>query len=155
MRDRNRDSYKTSKNDYVSNRTKISHGFIDRNYISFAPLLDYNTDFYKCNNYGHITRDYRSNMIKSPKKNGEAYGLTKHREEYTRVWKKKQEESKKEECGLALYAQNKGNQWYIDSGCSKHMMGDQTKFLTLKEEKGVRVTFGDKDSARIVGKRYC
>ena len=32
------------------------------------------------------------------------------------------------------------------------MMWNQTNFLTLKEEKGGSVTFGDKASARIVGK---
>ena len=58
----------------------------------------------------------------------------------------------KEECGLALYVENEGNQWYIDGGCSKHMTVDQTKFFTLKEEKGGRVTFGDNGSARILGK---
>jgi hypothetical protein len=68
------------------------------------------------------------------------------------VWKRKQEEPKKEECGLALYAQNEGNQWYIDSGCSKHMTRYQTKFLTSKEEKGGSVTFGDNASTSIVGK---
>jgi hypothetical protein len=68
------------------------------------------------------------------------------------VWKRKQEEPKQEECGLALYAQNKWNQWYIDNGCSKHVTGDQTKFLTLKEEKGGNVTFRDNAFARIVGK---
>jgi hypothetical protein len=43
-------------------------------------------------------------MIKSPKKNREELFLTKHIEEYTRVWKRRQEEWKKEECELALYA---------------------------------------------------
>jgi hypothetical protein len=51
-----------------------------------------------------------------------------------------------------MYAQDKGSQWYIDSGCSKHMTGDQNKFLTLKEEKGGNVTFRYNASARIVGK---
>jgi hypothetical protein len=32
------------------------------------------------------------------------------------------------------------------------MTGDQNKFLTLKEEKGDSVTFGDNASARTVGK---
>ena len=31
---------------------------------------------------------------------------------------------------------------HIDSGCSKYMIGDHTKFLKLKEEKGGSVTFG-------------
>jgi hypothetical protein len=51
-----------------------------------------------------------------------------------------------------MYAQDKGSQWYIDSGCSDHMIGDQNKFLTLKEEKGSKITFGDNASSRIVGK---
>ena len=32
------------------------------------------------------------------------------------------------------------------------MTGDQNKFLTLKEEKGGSVTFGDNSFTRIVGK---
>jgi hypothetical protein len=46
------------------------------------------------------------------------------------VWKRKQEEHEKEECGLSLYVKNEGNQWYIDNGCSKHMTGpDQVSHL--------------------------
>jgi hypothetical protein len=47
VRDINIGSYKTSKNDYVRNKTRSSHGFVDRNYNSFSPLLDYNTECYK------------------------------------------------------------------------------------------------------------
>lgn len=85
MRDRNRGSYKASKNEYVSNKTKISHGFDDGNYNSFSPLLDYNIEFYNCNNYGHIKRDYRSSIINSPKKDKEEDVLSHHREEYIKV----------------------------------------------------------------------
>jgi hypothetical protein len=46
----------------------------------------------------------------------------------------------------------KGIQWYVNNGFSKHMREDQSKFLTLKEEKGGNVTFGDNGSTRIVGK---
>jgi hypothetical protein len=70
-RHRNRGPYKTSKDYYVSNKTIISHGFANINYNSFSPLLDYDTEFYKCNNYGHIARDCRRNIIKSPKQNRE------------------------------------------------------------------------------------
>jgi hypothetical protein len=69
VRYRNIGSYKTSNSDYVNNKTKISHGFVDRNYNSFAPLLDYNNEYYKCNNYGHIACDRRSNIIKNHKQN--------------------------------------------------------------------------------------
>jgi hypothetical protein len=40
-------SYKASKNDCVRNKTKISHGFVNRNNNSFSPLLDYNIECYK------------------------------------------------------------------------------------------------------------
>jgi hypothetical protein len=43
----NRGSYKTSKDDYVRNKTIISHGFANRNYNSFSPLLDYNIECHK------------------------------------------------------------------------------------------------------------
>jgi hypothetical protein len=68
------------------------------------------------------------------------------------VWKRKKEEPKKEEWGLAMNAQDKRSQQYIDNGCSKHMTCDQKYFFTLKEEKGGNITLGDNASTRIVGK---
>jgi hypothetical protein len=70
----------------------------------------------------------------------------------TRVWKRNQEDPKKEECGIEMFAQDKGSQWFIDSGCSKYTIGDQNKFLILKEEEGGNITFGHNSFARIVGK---
>jgi hypothetical protein len=102
VRDINIGSYTTLNNDYVINKTKSSHRFVDRNYNSFFPLLDYNTKFYKCNNYGNIAHDYRRNIIKSSKQNREGDVLTKNKEEYTNVWKRKQEELKEEGCGLEM-----------------------------------------------------
>jgi len=64
VRDINRSSYKIVKGDYVSNKTRNSHEFVERNYNSFSPLLDYNVECYKCNKYGHIGHDYRSGVIK-------------------------------------------------------------------------------------------
>jgi hypothetical protein len=42
------------------------------------------------------------------------------------------------------------NEWYIDSGCSSHMTGDQDKFISLKR-KGGNVAFGDDSSTKILG----
>jgi hypothetical protein len=44
------------------------------------------------------------------------------------------------------------NPWYIDSGCSKHMMGDKGKFLSLSERKSGNVTFGNDAPGKIKGK---
>ena len=44
----------------------------------------------------------------------------------------------------------KKDEWYIDSGCSSHMIGDQDKFISWKR-KGGNVAFGDDSSAKILG----
>jgi hypothetical protein len=49
-------------------------------------------------------------------------------------------------------ARNKEYHWYIDSGCSKLMIGDHSKFLKLNKKGKGKVTFGDNMSAKILGK---
>ena len=45
----------------------------------------------------------------------------------------------------------KGNNLcYLDSGCSKHMTGDKSKFLSLSAYYGGTVTFGDNQKGEIV-----
>ena len=51
-----------------------------------------------------------------------------------------------------MYAFNNKTQWYIDKICSRHINGDENKFITIKEEKGGNVTFGDNGFARITGR---
>jgi len=62
-------------------------------------------------------------------------------------------ESQLEKCGIALYVEGQENQWYIDSGCLKHMTGDKEKlqsYSTLEKEK--KVSFGNDTPALIKGK---
>ena len=56
-------------------------------------------------------------------------------------WKKKVNK-----CDLALTARDLKSQWYLDSGCSKHMTGDRNKFITFDEKKTGNVTFGNDKS---------
>jgi hypothetical protein len=65
-----------------------------------------------------------------------------------KVWKKKEDDK----CGLVLSSQRQKNPLYIDNGCSKHMTGDKSKFLTLSENKSGNVTFGNDGSGKIKGK---
>jgi hypothetical protein len=105
------------EDDHMNNQTRSFHGTIDRNYNPFSPL-HYKVECYKCNNYGHIARDCRSNMTK-PSRPG-----------YKKVWKRKQEKENKEECELAWYAQNK-----------EHNVHHQTKeryYKSLEEETTTR-----------------
>ncbi|KAI9164818.1 hypothetical protein LWI28_002665 [Acer negundo] len=52
---------------------------------------------------------------------------------------------------IALKA-NSSNFWYLDSGCSRHMMSNKSFFETLVMEERGRVTFGDGSKKRVVGK---
>ncbi|KAL4324324.1 hypothetical protein GQ457_11G019910 [Hibiscus cannabinus] len=43
------------------------------------------------------------------------------------------------------------NSWYLDSGCSRHMIGDKSRFLEFKSKSGGVVTFGDNSKGNIEG----
>ncbi|XP_057540532.1 uncharacterized protein LOC130818384 [Amaranthus tricolor] len=44
------------------------------------------------------------------------------------------------------------NSWYLDNGCSKHMTGDKSKFLSRENYDGGIVTFGDNMKGEIIAK---
>jgi hypothetical protein len=146
---KSRNIYKTTINDYVSNKT--TQEFVDINYNPFSPLVSSNVECYKCNNFGHKAHECRS-ILESTRQNMNEKYSTKHEKENTRVWKKKPDQQKGEENNLALHARSNTSQWYIDNGCSKHMTRDQNMFLTLDKTKGGNVMFGNDNSAKIIGK---
>jgi hypothetical protein len=51
----------------------------------------------------------------------------------------KKEDSEK--CGLVLSTKKQKDSWNIDSGCSKHMIGDKDKLLSMSKRKTENVTF--------------
>jgi hypothetical protein len=76
-----------------------------------------------------------------------------HRQEPPkRTWIRNQNQYSNEECTLALQDNQKKRGWYVDSGCSKHMIGDRDKFLTLRKERDGPVSLGNDDSTKIIGK---
>ncbi|XP_074297085.1 uncharacterized protein LOC141627762 [Silene latifolia] len=42
------------------------------------------------------------------------------------------------------------NNWYLDSGCSRHMMGSENQFFSLEAYNGGTVTFGDNKKGEII-----
>ena len=42
--------------------------------------------------------------------------------------------------------------WYLDSGCSRHMTGDQSFFKTFEPRRGGNITFGDTSKSLMKGK---
>jgi len=45
---------------------------------------------------------------------------------------------------------DKKHLWYLDSGCSRHMTGDKTKFAKLELKEEGFVTYGDNNKGRIL-----
>ena len=52
-----------------------------------------------------------------------------------------------------LYGSKK-EKWFLDSGCSRHMTGDKSKFVFLARRKRGYVTFEDNKKCRIIGHGY-
>jgi len=51
-----------------------------------------------------------------------------------------------------LQRNSRKNQWYLDSGCSKHMTGDLAQFTNLKLKAEGHVTYGDNNRGKILGR---
>jgi hypothetical protein len=98
-----------------------------RSYNMFESLST-EVECYKCNNFGHMAKDYIMTVPpREPQHNNNS-----HRQEPQKMtWIRKHDQYSNEECTLALQSKQKKRGWYVDSGCSKHMMGDRDRFLTL------------------------
>ena len=60
--------------------------------------------------------------------------------------------SKHEVCFMIKFAFKDKCLWYLDSGCSRHMTGDQSFFKVFESKKGCNVTFGNESKSQIKGK---
>ena len=45
----------------------------------------------------------------------------------------------------------KQKSWYLDNGCSRHMTGEKSMFLTLTTKEGGTVGFGGNQIGKIIG----
>jgi hypothetical protein len=113
----------------VGKRAQVKHNN-SYEHNNHYDLLFSEPECYICHNYGHKAADCRLRNFK-PDSNPTA--------ENFKIWKKKEDDK----CRLVLSAQREKNPWYIESGCSKHMTRDKSKFLTLSERKSRNVTFGN------------
>lgn len=70
------------------------------------------------------------------------------------IWVKKEALQQILKCNVVLSALKaiESSQWYLDSGCSRHMTGDKSKLTSLKAYQGGSVTFGDGSVSQVIGK---
>jgi hypothetical protein len=117
-----RNNYGSYMNGENSRYENVCRPF-NRNYNPFDPLMDQNIVCYKCNNLGHKARDCRE-----MKEDNHMPNVCIP----TTTWKRK-EIPHNENCRIALVAKEckEKDEWFIDSGCSSHMTGDQSKFVSL------------------------
>jgi len=52
---------------------------------------------------------------------------------------------------ICLKAKGKHRSWYLDNGCSRHMTGEKSMFITLRMKEGGNVKFGGKQAGKIIG----
>jgi len=98
-----------------------------KTFNSFDPSAKFDPIYSLCNDNGHSEQNF-------PLKSREA----------------KDENPNMDKCGLALCAHSEENLWFVGSGCSRHMIIDKRKFVSLNKKEG-NVSFGS-GSAKIAGK---
>lgn len=59
--------------------------------------------------------------------------------------------AKLETMKTCLEQETKGPMWYLDNGCSRHMKGDPTKFISISHRTTGHVTYGDNNKGKIIG----
>ncbi|RVW67597.1 Retrovirus-related Pol polyprotein from transposon RE1 [Vitis vinifera] len=108
--------------------------------------------YFKCKKLGHIKYDcplYKSEAKRRMKK---AMMAT-----WSESEESSEEENEKEVANMCLMAiddlneGSKNDKWFLDSGCSRHMTRDESKFAFLTKRKGGYVTFRDNSKGRIIG----
>jgi hypothetical protein len=118
-----------------------------RSYNRFESLST-EVECYKCNNFGQMAKNCRMTVPpKEPQQNNNSH----RKEPQKTTWIRKQDQYNNEECTVALQFKQKKHGWYVDSGFSKHMIGDKDKFLTLRKEKNASISFGNDNSFKIIG----
>ena len=68
-----------------------------------------------------------------------------------KVWQIKLIQSSHGGWNITKNAWNNKDEWYIDSGFYKHIIGGKFFFLSLEVERGGNVYFGDNGLAKIIG----
>ncbi|KAA8534525.1 hypothetical protein F0562_032042 [Nyssa sinensis] len=55
---------------------------------------------------------------------------------------------------MALTAKgNVNTMWYLDSGCSRHMIGERERFSSLSKQSEGTITFRDNGKGEIIGRK--
>ncbi|KAL6333030.1 hypothetical protein AAG906_020050 [Vitis piasezkii] len=107
---------------------------------------------FKCKKPGHIK--YNCLLYKSEDKR-------RMKKAMMTTWSESEESSAEEKekevanmCFMAIDELDEGSKkdkWFLDSGCSRHMTEDESKFAFLTKRNGGYVTFGDNAKRRIIG----
>jgi hypothetical protein len=119
-----------------------------RSYNMFESLST-EVECYKCNKFGHMSKYCRMTV---PPREQQRNNNSHKQEPKKRTWLRKHNQYSNEECTLSLQDTQKKRGFYVDSGCSKHMTGDQDRFLTLIKERYGSLSFENDDSSKIIGK---
>ncbi|KAK8624782.1 hypothetical protein V6N13_089668 [Hibiscus sabdariffa] len=96
-------------------------------------------------------KSMQANQKDLEKKNQDLHGLlSKVQEDHQKeVGDLKASLNKGEHCYKSKASS--ANSWYLDSGCSRHMTDDKSRFLEFKSKSGGVVTFGDNSKGNIEG----
>lgn len=122
-------------------------------YYDFSTLIR----CYACNKFWHVSKECRNKSIdcriqhgKKPDKDIDVRRPEK--DGSTNIYHNKNKEEEQTRCGISLCSFEDDDEWYIDSGCSHHMTGDQSRMGSLKKNQYGNVIIETNVSAKVLGK---
>jgi len=120
---------------------------------------------YGCGKQGHVKADCPNLANKEKSIENKNYKAGKGRNAYV-AWEdnasssssSSQEDSEGNPCFMAgkdseICLASSKLMWYLDSGCSKHMIGDSTQLINIKWKPAGYVTYGDNNRGVATGSR--
>ncbi|KAI3675541.1 hypothetical protein L1987_85131 [Smallanthus sonchifolius] len=105
-----------------------------------------NVQCYNCNKYGHLSRDCWNEPQASP-----AIG-DEHDEEEGQLFMVMQENEENQALMITKGDASPPNIWFLDSGCSNHMTGQQSLFKNIDRTDTVAVRMGNGKRINVEGK---
>jgi hypothetical protein len=102
-----------------------------------------------CGKFGHLMTQCYKRLGYPQKRISPKKEIQTQRVKYKEVWKPKS--TNKNLMAHTPLRLSSYEDWYFDSGCSKHMTGKEKDLKELKTHPGGNVIFGDGDKGRIKG----
>ena len=107
---------------------------------------------YACNKFGHVEKECRNKSIDFCKQHGRQPDKKLNIRKFEKGGSTNKKENEEQiRCGFSLFSFKDKDEWYIDSGCYHHMIGDKRKMESLRKNHHGNFILGTDVSGNVLG----